>query len=149
MRADGTTAYQDAACPVGAQSKTLIAITSKASPTVLMAPDSHGHFHARLSINDVEVEGLIDTGATKITLSTAIASAMHISRRGVKLGMTRTANGNVLTYNTIINMLKIGDIELYNVDVAVTDNAPTLIGMSALSRFKITQENGQMILEKR
>jgi predicted aspartyl protease len=48
-----------------------------------------------------------------------------------------------------VPMVRIGNIELYNVDVCITSNSPPLIGMSALSRFTIKQENGQMIMTKR
>jgi aspartyl protease family protein len=149
VRADGTIAYQDAACPAGAQSKTIAAAAPKSSSTLLMTPDARGHYHARISINDVEVDGLIDTGATNITLSAATATTMNISGSGGKAAMMRTANGVVPIYSTVVNRIKIGDIELFNIAVAITENSPTLIGMSALSRFKITQDSGQMILEKR
>jgi len=46
-------------------------------------------------------------------------------------------------------MVRIGGIELYNVNISVMQNTPTLIGMSVVSRFKIAQDNGQMILTQR
>ena len=149
VQADGKTVYQSTPCPVGASSKTIAEPVFVAAQKVSMTPDSAGHFHAHLSINDVEVEGLIDTGAPRVTMSAATAKSMSISSKGAKLVPARPGSGNVPTYNTMVNMLKIGGIALYNVDIAVVENSPTVIGMSALSRFKITQENGQMILEKR
>jgi clan AA aspartic protease (TIGR02281 family) len=150
VRADGSTAYQDSACPVGANSKAIAAVQSSPSaPEVRMTADAYGHFHALLSINNVTVDGLIDTGATKVSMSVATARAMNISGQGGTLGISATANGSMYTYNTIVNILKVGNIELYNVAVSIGQNTPTLIGMSALSHFIITQENGQMILVKR
>ena len=66
VRADGSAAYQDAPCPAGATSKTLVVPKSISAPVVSMTPDSHGHFHTRLSINNVEVDALVDTGATQL-----------------------------------------------------------------------------------
>jgi len=42
----------------------LVVPKSISAPVVSMTPDSHGHFHTRLSINNVEVDALVDTGAT-------------------------------------------------------------------------------------
>jgi len=35
-----------------------------------------------------------------------------------------------------------------NVEIAITEKSPTLIGMSVLKRLNITQSNGQMLLSK-
>jgi len=46
-------------------------------------------------------------------------------------------------------MLKIANIELYNVEISITPNVPTLIGMSALSQLSISTASGNMTLSKR
>lgn len=148
VRADGSTAYQDAPCAAGATGKTLVVPKSNSASIVSMTPDSRGHFHTRLSINDVEVEAIVDTGASQLTMSVATARAMNISSKDGSLGVGQTANGMVRTYNTTVPMVKIGGIELHDVDICVIQSAPTLIGMSVLSRLKMSQENGQLILSK-
>ena len=61
----------------------------------------------------------------------------------------QTANGIVLTGHKVVSVLKVGKFELYNVEIAILANTPTLIGMSALSQLKFSNENGNMVLTKR
>jgi aspartyl protease family protein len=148
-RPDGTSTFQDTECPAGASSSKIVAPAAGSAQSMTLFPDSHGHYRTRVTINNVEVEGLIDTGASVVAISTATAHSMGIPFSGGTMHQFQTANGPAIAYIKVMPMVKVGNIEMYNVEVAISDQAPTLIGMSALGQFKISQENGQMILTKR
>jgi len=122
---------------------------SSGGPQIMsLVADSAGHFHSRLAINGVEVDGMIDTGATNIAISAATAAQMGIPLAGSTAGGAMTANGVIPTLSKIIPIVRIGNIELENVEISITPNSPTLIGMSVLRRLKISAANGQMTLSK-
>jgi aspartyl protease family protein len=147
-RADGSTAYQDVECPPGASSTKLADISSSSRP-MLLTPDGHGQFHAHLSINGVNVDGIIDTGASMVVISNSTARMMGITPEGASFGNIQTANGMTSASMKVIPVVRVGNFDLYNVEVIMTENTPTLIGMSALGRLKMNQENGQLNLSKR
>jgi len=69
-------------------------------------------------------------------------------RKGKKI-VVNTANGQVYVYKTKIKKLKIGIIELKDVDAVIVENlsSQVLIGMSLLKQFKITQNSDSMLIE--
>jgi aspartyl protease family protein len=145
---DGSSTFQDTPCPASATSTTLSAVATRSAQAMTLSGDSLGHFHTRVAINDVDVEGVIDTGASMLTISAATAHQMGISLENSRVGQFQTANGSVYSYIKIMPLVKVGNIELYNVEVSISQNTPTLIGMSALKHFKINEENGQLVLTK-
>jgi aspartyl protease family protein len=123
-------------------------IASSGPQVLTMNADPHGHFHTGVSINGVEVMGVIDTGATLLTMSAATANSMGITTEGSQMAGAVTANGNITTFNKMVPTVRIGDIVLDNVEIAISEKSPTLIGMSVLKRLNITESNGQMILSR-
>lgn len=148
-RADGTSTFQDNECPDGTTATKLAMPTIVAAQSLTLTPDSLGHFRTQVSINSVSVVGLVDTGASMLSISAATARSMGISQTGGKLGRILTANGYVNIYIKSLPVIRIGNIEIYNIDVSISDISPTLIGMSALKKFKINEENGQLVLIKK
>lgn len=147
-RPDGSSTFQDTACAADASSTKITAPKSGAAQSMTLSADSYGHFHTRISINNVEVQGVIDTGASMVAISAETAHEMGISLAGSKLAVFQTANGSVYSYIKVMPLVKVGEIEMYNVEVSITERSPTLIGMNVLQRFKMSQENGQLILMK-
>jgi aspartyl protease family protein len=62
-----------------------------------------------------------------------------------------TANGVVPAWRVKLASIAIGDVMVYDVDSVVTlGSMPyVLLGNSFLSRFQMTRNNDQMVLEKR
>ena len=62
-----------------------------------------------------------------------------------------TANGVVPGWRLQLASVRIGDVVVYDVDAIVSAGAMpyVLLGNSFLGRFQMTQNNGQMVLEKR
>lgn len=128
--------------------------TSGESPVgkrIVMMADSGGHFLAQGSINGKAVLFMVDTGATVVSLGAADAERMGLdykSGQSVRLG---TANGAVRGWQVKLASVRIGDVELYEVDAVVGPMTMpyALLGNSFLSRFQMKRENDQMVLERR
>lgn len=84
-----------------------------------------------------------------LAISSEVAHSMGISTKDAKPAYIQTANGVITSYIKNMPLVKVGDVELYNVDVAIAPATPTLIGMSALKQFKINEENGQLVLVRK
>jgi aspartyl protease family protein len=65
--------------------------------------------------------------------------------------MARTANGDVPIRLITLNSVRIGDVEVANVEAAVHPNSfgVVLLGNSFLTRFQMRRENDVMRLERR
>lgn len=113
-----------------------------------LVSDPMGHFFTTLTINGVTVRGMIDTGASTIALNNATAVSMGISLNG-EAGQATTANGVVAITTTVVPHVRVGSIDLDNVEVGMSaNNGMVLIGMSVLRRLRISASDGQMLLSK-
>jgi aspartyl protease family protein len=61
-----------------------------------------------------------------------------------------TANGSAQGWLVKLNSVRIGDVEVYEVDAIVTPNLPyALLGNSFLNRFSMNRNSDSMVLERR
>ena len=150
IKLDGSVSYQQEACPADTQAKVFAAsATDVGSSTLTLPPNGNHQYFTTLTVNGVTVKGIVDTGATYVTVSPDLANKMRISEQGATGRMMQTANGMVTVALQRVPVAKIGKFELYDVDVAIAPNSPTLIGMSALSQLNIVNENGNLVLNRR
>lgn len=126
------------------------AAPSSAASVTLQA-DGRGHFMAQGQINGGTMSMLVDTGATMIALSAADAQRLGINYRQGQAGYVNTANGRAPVYRVKLNTVKVGDIELNQVDAVIQEaGLPfALLGMSFLNRTEMRREGEQMTLTKR
>ena len=63
----------------------------------------------------------------------------------------QTANGVAPAWVVKLSSVRIGDVEIYDVDAVVgSQSMPyVLLGNSFLSRFQMRRDNDQMVLERR
>jgi aspartyl protease family protein len=63
----------------------------------------------------------------------------------------RTANGSTIGWMVKLNSVRLGSVDVYNVDAVVSPASMPyiLLGNSFLTRFQMTRNNDQMVLEKR
>ena len=128
---------------------------SAASPgkqSVTLNADARGHFVTMGSINGGSVRFLVDTGATFVALAAAEAKRLGIDYRQGQRGRLQTANGLVAAYRIKLDTVKIGDIEVNNVDAVVSESdamGVTLLGMSFLNRMEMKRDGQSMALTKR
>lgn len=145
---DGNVIYQQYDCPAGTTDKTL-SVSSSTSSTLTLIPNSNHQYSTTLTINGVTVPGYIDTGATFVAMSPETAARMHITGQVERNSYMQTANGVAVGARKTVSVVKVGKFELYNVEIVIMQNTPTLIGMTALSQLKFANENGNLVLSKR
>lgn len=118
---------------------------------VVLVAGSGGHFMTPGQINGKAVQFMVDTGATSIAMSSADAERAGINYLNGQQTRVSTANGVAPAFRVKLASVRIGDVEVFDVDAMVTQQAMPymLLGNSFLSRFQITQESGQMTLIKR
>jgi aspartyl protease family protein len=114
--------------------------------------DERGHFYGTLSINSAVLKYVVDTGATTVALNSGDAKYAKIDyEKGERINMS-TANGLVSAYLVKLNTLKIGSITLHDVVATVNEGGSppvVLLGMSALNRMNMKNENSIMTLSKK
>src|SRR6266850_1799414 len=139
-----------AATAAGAAEVSLIGVIGRSA--VVLAVDSRGHFLADATVNGLPVRFVVDTGATFIALPQRDAERLGIDYRAGQLGQTRTANGVAQVYVVKLDAVRIGGIELHNVDATVHVGAgldQALLGMSFLNRVQMQRDGGTMTLIQR
>ena len=118
---------------------------------IVLTAGSGGHFVTAGQINGKAVQFMVDTGATSVAMGAQDAERAGINYKvGQVIGIS-TANGNTQGYRIKLNSVRIGDVEVFDVDAVVTPQAMPymLLGNSFLTRFQMTRENEQMTLVKR
>ena len=110
-----------------------------------------GHFTASGAINGRPVQFMVDTGATVVAISQAEAERIGLAWRDAPRAVTQTANGAVPVHRISLNAVRVGEIEVSNVDAIVmpAQMPYVLLGNSFLSRFQMRRDNDQLRLERR
>jgi aspartyl protease family protein len=121
------------------------------SEKVILQADGAGHFMTNGQINGGTVRMLVDTGATMVSMPASDAIRLGIDYKKGQPGMVNTANGTAPVYRVKLNTVKVGDIEMNQVDALVQENGLPIIllGMSFLNRTEMRREGEQMTLIKR
>jgi aspartyl protease family protein len=118
---------------------------------IVLTGSSGGHFMTQGQINGQAVRFMVDTGATSVGMSEAEARRLGIPYREGRLATAGTANGMVTMWIVKLSSVRIGDVEVRDVDASVVP-APMpyiLLGNSFLSRFTMRTEADTMVLERR
>jgi len=118
---------------------------------IVLNASSGGHFLTQGQINGRAVQFMVDTGATSIAMGVSEAERLGINYRNGQLAKGNTANGVVTVYQVKLASVRVGDVEVYDVDAAIlpTNGPQVLLGNSFLGRFQMTRMNDQMVLERR
>lgn len=119
--------------------------------SVTLAADTRGHFVTDGSVNGSHVRFLVDTGATSVALPGSDAARMGIDYKKGRRGMVNTANGAAPAYAVQLDRVRIGAIELNNVDAVVVETGLpiALLGMSFLNRVEMRRDGDAMTLVRR
>ena len=110
-----------------------------------------GHFMASGQINGRAVQFMVDTGATNIAMSVLDADRAGLAYKAGQPVQMNTANGVAQGWRIKLNTVRIGDVEVFDVDAVVIPQAMPflLLGNSFLSRFQMRREGTLMTLDKR
>jgi aspartyl protease family protein len=120
--------------------------------SVVLAPDSRGHFIADAQVNGGHMRLLVDTGATMVRISTVDAQRLGIDYTKGEPGYSIVADGRrVPNWRLKLDSVSIGGLVLYNVDATVGEGGVGfgLLGMSFLSRTEMRREGQNLTLTKR
>lgn len=97
------------------------------------------HFRLTLQINGVDVDFLVDTGASQVVLTQADAARVGLDPDTLPYtGTAMTANGEVATAPVRLDTVQLGDITDTWVRASVNSGEMdlSLLGMSYLNRFE-------------
>ena len=116
-----------------------------------LAADDRGHFMADGLVNGGSVRFMVDTGATTVALPAGDAQRLGINYRRGEMIATQTANGAASAWRVKLTTVRIGDIEMSNVDCIVIEGGLqiALLGMSFLNRVEIRRDGQTMVLTRR
>ncbi len=123
------------------------------APSLTLHADQKGMYRTSAKINGQDIKVLVDTGATYIALNSRHARQLGLDyRRLGKEVMMSTASQVEKGYLMKLSRVKVGTIELYDVEAVVMDNKLfpdiALLGMSFLSRLEMTRSGSALILRK-
>ncbi|MBS7669774.1 retropepsin-like aspartic protease family protein [Croceicoccus gelatinilyticus] len=108
------------------------------SGEMVLQRQSDGHFYATPSINGVQVNSLVDTGASVIALTADDADAIGITWHPSELSVIgRGASGDVVGVAVHLDRVELGGFDVRDVDAVVIPEGLhiTLLGQSFLSRI--------------
>lgn len=106
-----------------------------------------GHYRAEALINGAKVNVLVDTGATGVAISQAVADRLQL--KSVSAIRTTTANGDAVGYLVRLESVKLGGIEANNVSASIAPGlqGDVLLGMSFLGRMDVRLYKGEMTIK--
>ena len=118
---------------------------------IVLTAGTGGHFMTPGQVNGKAAHFMVDTGATSIAMGALDAERAGINFKSGQPVNMATANGVTQGYRIKLNSVRIGDVEVFDVEAVVTPNAMPfmLLGNSFLTRFQMTRENDQMTLTRR
>jgi aspartyl protease family protein len=118
---------------------------------IVLTAGTGGHFRTTGQINGKSIEFMVDTGATSVVIGQADADRLGIDYKNGRRGIAETANGRAPFNFVVLNAVRIGDVEVANVEAAVipASMGHVLLGNSFLTRFQMKRENDIMRLERR
>jgi aspartyl protease family protein len=110
-----------------------------------------GHFVTAGAINGRPVQFMVDTGATLVAMGQNDAERLGLDWRGGQRVLMNTANGTAPAVQLTLSSVRVGEVELANVQAVVMPVAMpmVLLGNSFLSRLQMRRENDVMRLELR
>jgi aspartyl protease family protein len=114
--------------------------------------DSQGLYATTGSINGLPVAMLVDTGATQVAMNAAQARRLGIDYRVVgEPAAITTASRREPAWAVMLDSVKVGEIELHNVEGVVLEGAQpqtVLLGMSYLGRLEIHNDGRLLTLQR-
>ena len=110
--------------------------------------DAGGLFRARGLVNGREVEVLLDTGASAVTLGQAQAEALGLAWRDAPRALAHTALGSVEARLLELDEVQLGPLQARRVGAAVLPAAlpQVLLGNTFLGRFDWQREGALLTL---
>ena len=118
---------------------------------IVLSAGPGGHFITGGQINGRSVTFLVDTGATLVAIGLDDARRLNLDLSNAQRALMSTANGTVPAQLITLTSVRVGEVEVFNVNAVVTQASMphVLLGNSFLSRFQMRRDNDVMRLESR
>lgn len=115
--------------------------------------DTRGMYRSVGSINGLTVSFLVDTGASAIAMNAAQARRLGVDYLvdGNSTFVT-TASDVIRAFKVKLDVVRVGAIELRNVDAVVMEGEQpdeVLLGMSFLGRLELTNDDNRLMLRRK
>lgn len=107
-----------------------------------------GHYRAEALINGQKVNVLVDTGATGVAISQAVADKLQL--KSLSAVRTSTANGDSIGYMVRLESVTVGGVQARNVSAMIAPGlgGDVLLGMSYLGRMDVRLYKGEMTIKQ-
>ncbi|MGQ9426822.1 retropepsin-like aspartic protease family protein [Gilvimarinus sp. F26214L] len=122
----------------------------RSKPEVRIASGEGGHYFTPGRINGQAVDFLVDTGATAVAMNLPTAQRLGLNYRAGQRVSVSTASGVDSAYRVVLDSVRVGTIEVRNVEAVVSMGdfpREILLGNSYLNRVGLRREAGVLILE--
>lgn len=110
----------------------------------------NGHYVIEVMVNGMPITFLIDTGASEVVLNLADARRVGFEPRTLRYTQRfETANGEVRGAPVTLRELRIGQLQLYDLEASVNEGplSVSLLGMSFLQRLTSYEvRDGRLVL---
>jgi len=108
----------------------------------------HGHYLLTGKINGFSVDFLVDTGASSVSIPADFAERIGL-RRGTPIRIS-TANGISTAYQTRIESLEMGELEVRNATAHINPGLSdeVLLGMSVLKHYELVQRGETLVIRE-
>lgn len=118
---------------------------------IVLSAGPGGHFLSTGQINGQSVRFMVDTGATAVAISQSEAVRIGLDFKNAPRSLTSTAGGTVPVHQVVLNAVRLGEVEVYQVQAVVlpAEMPFVLLGNSFLSRFSMQRDNDVMRLRRR
>lgn len=120
----------------------------RASQRIELVANPAGQYIVPGRINGIEVDFLIDTGASHVAVPADRADTLGL-KRGPEMRV-QTASGTARAYHTMIERIAVGGIEKRDVRGSINPSMPgdyVLLGMTFLRGIEMRQSGDRLILE--
>ena len=119
--------------------------------SVTLAAGAGGHFMADGQINGGAIRFLVDTGASAVAIPAREAVRLRIDYKRGRPGTTQTAGGPTAMYIVRLDSVRVGNIELLNIDAMVIEQGLdiSLLGNTFLNRTDMRRDGQTMTLTRR
>jgi aspartyl protease family protein len=136
---------------LGAAPGRILAPQAEPPHQIVLPMGPGGHYTSMGMINGQVTSFLVDTGATTIAIGQIEAEKLGLRYLYGRRIITQTANGIVPAYQIQLSCVRIGTVEVRDVEAIVIPGlmSHVLLGNSFLNRFQMRRENDVMTLELR
>jgi len=112
--------------------------------------DKNGSMIVQGRVNNINMQFVVDTGASLVIIPPNIAKRAHISTVNAKTITLQTANGATQSYMVNISSLQVSQLHQKSVHAAIQQVSPDpnlgLLGMSFLNAYKMSIDHDQQVI---